>query len=345
MRVLLTGGSGLIGRRLVRRLVDRGDQPVILTRRADPARLNPALKGAEVVQGDPTAPGPWDAAVDGCDAVLNLVGHNLFARRWDAEVKRKIRESRVAATENVVSAIARAADRPKVLVQASAIGYYGPRGDEELAEDAPPGNEFLAVVCREWEEAARPAEDLGLRLATIRTGIVLAEGEGALGVITPIVKWVPLGAAPVGNGGGLVRPASGRQWMSWIHLDDIVGLFLLALDHGEARGAINGTAPNPVRNAEFMRSMSKVLWSPLAFWRFFVPFGPPDPLLKALIGEVAEVVARGQRVVPAKARALGYEFRYPELLPALRRIFGRPDAAGSRPGHEPVAKEAGTATR
>src|SRR5581483_8762477 len=141
MRVFLTGGTGLIGRRLVRLLADRGDRPVVLTRRADRARLDPALRGAEVVQGDPSAPGPWDSALDGCDAVLNLVGHNLFAQRWDGEVKRKLRESRIAATDYVLAAIARAASRPKVLVQASAIGYYGPRGDEELTEDAPAGSD------------------------------------------------------------------------------------------------------------------------------------------------------------------------------------------------------------
>ena len=156
MRVFITGGTGLIGRHLVKRLVERGDHPVILSRQADKARRNPAMRGIEVVQGDPTVPGGWDAAVDGCDAVVNLVGHNLFADRWTAEVKRKIRDSRVYGTENVVAAIARAKGRPKVLVQASAIGYYGPHGDEELTESSPSGSDFMAVVCREWEDAARP---------------------------------------------------------------------------------------------------------------------------------------------------------------------------------------------
>ncbi|HEX8201932.1 MAG TPA: NAD-dependent epimerase/dehydratase family protein, partial [Isosphaeraceae bacterium] len=151
MRVFLTGGTGLIGRRLVRRLVERGDRPVILSRQADRARLDPALAGGELVQGDPTAPGPWDRALDGCDAVVNLVGHNVFAGRWSPEVKRTIRDSRVYGTENIVAAIARAKGRPRVLVQASAIGYYGPTEDQELTEDSPPGTDFMARVCQEWE--------------------------------------------------------------------------------------------------------------------------------------------------------------------------------------------------
>ncbi len=329
MRVFLTGGTGLIGRRLARRLIDRGDRPVILSRRADRARLDPSLKGAEVVQGDPTAPGPWDGALEGCDAVVNLAGHNLFAERWDPETRRKIRDSRILATENLVSAIARTSGRPKALVQGSAIGYYGPRGDEELTEGASAGSDFLAGVCREWEDAARPAESLGLRLATVRTGIVLARGSGALGVMTPIVKWLPGGAAPVGSGGKRFAPARGRQWMSWIHVDDIVGIFLLALDNPDARGPINGTAPNPVQNADFMRAMAKALWRPYAPWRVFIPFGPPDPALKLLLGDVAEIIVEGQRVLPAKAQALGYSFRHPDLLAALRQIFGRPGPAPS----------------
>jgi uncharacterized protein (TIGR01777 family) len=154
MRVFITGGTGLIGRRLAQRLVERRDQPVILSRQADRARLNPALRGAEIIQGDPTVPGPWDSAIDGCDAVANLAGHNIFSKRWNADVKRLLRDSRVYATENVVAAIAKASIKPKVLVQASAVGYYGPRGDEEISESDSPGNDLLATVCRDWENAA-----------------------------------------------------------------------------------------------------------------------------------------------------------------------------------------------
>lgn len=325
MRVFITGGTGLIGKELVRRLVERGDQPVILSREADKARRRPDLRGIQVLQGDPSTPGSWDQGLDGCDAVVNLVGHNLFAERWNAEVKAKIRDSRVYATQNVVAAIGRAAQKPKVLVQASAIGFYGPHGDEELTETSPSGTDFMARICREWEEAAEPAEGLGTRVATIRTGVVLAPGAGALGVMTPIFKWLPGGAAPVGNAGSLFKPADGRQWMSWIHIDDIVGLFLLALDHAEAAGPINGTAPNPVRNADFSRSLAKTLHRP------FVPFGPPDTMLNLMLGEVADVVTKGQKVLPARALALGYHFQYPELDGALQAIFRKKAPAAPRP--------------
>jgi len=322
MRVFITGGSGLIGRHLVQRLIARGDQPVILSRRADQVRRDPAMRGRTVVQGDPSTAGRWESELDGCDAVVNLAGHNLFADRWNAQVKRKIRDSRVYSTENVVAAIAKARARPRVLVQASAIGYYGPHGDEELTEDSPSGSDFMAVVCREWEDAAHPAEALGVRVARVRTGVVLARGEGALGVMTPIFRWLPIvGAAPVGNGGGLLTPASGQQWMSWIHIDDIVGIFLLALDHAEAHGPINGTAPNPVRNAEFSKALAKVLWRP------FLPFGPPDALLELVLGEVAQVVTKGQKVLPARAQSLGYAFRHPDLAGALRALFAPAPAA------------------
>ena len=156
-----------------------------------------------------------------------------------------------------MAAIAKAKNRPKVLVQASAIGYYGPHGDEELTEDSPSGADFMAVVCREWEEAAHPAEARDVRVARIRIGVVLAREAGALGVMTPIFRWGA--AAPIGSGGEPFKPGSGRQWMSWIHIDDIVGIFLLALDNPEARGPINGTAPHPVRNADFSKALARVL--------------------------------------------------------------------------------------
>jgi uncharacterized protein (TIGR01777 family) len=321
MRVFLTGGTGLIGRRLVRRLVERGDRPVILSRQADRARINPALAGSELVQGDPTVPGPWDRALDGCEAVVNLVGHNVFAGRWSPEVKRQIRDSRVYGTENIVAAMARVASPPKVLVQGSAIGYYGPHGDEELTETSPSGADFLAVVCREWEDASHPAEALGARLAILRTGVVLARGEGALGVMTPLFKMGP--GAPIGGG----AVGTGQQWMSWIHLEDIVGLFLMALDNPEARGPINGTAPSPVRNADFSRALSRVLWRPHAFWRVYLPFGPPDFLLGLVLGDVAQIITKGQKVLPARAQELGYSFQFPVLQGALRDLFPGPQSS------------------
>jgi uncharacterized protein (TIGR01777 family) len=331
MRVFITGGTGLIGRRLVQRLVERGDHPVILSRRADQARHNPALRGSEIIQGDPAVPGGWEVSVDGCDAVVNLVGHNVFSGRWNAEEKRRIRDSRVYGTENVVAAIGKARQQPKVLVQASAIGYYGPHGDEELTESSPSGTDFMAVVCREWEDAAHPAESFGTRVARVRTGVVLAKGEGALGVMAPIFKLA--GGSPVGSGGNPLSPASGRQWMSWIHLDDIVGIFLLGLDNPEVQGPINGTAPQPARNADFSRALAQALrWK--GIWPPYLPFGPPDLMLGLVLGPVAQVITKGQKVLPVRAQSLGYSFRFPELAGALRNVFAKPSAsapAGTAP--------------
>jgi len=320
MQVFITGGTGLIGRALARRLVERGDSPIVLTRQADRARLDPGTAGVRFVQGDPGTGGDWPATLGGCDAVVNLVGHNVFAERWNDRVKRTIRDSRVTATANVVAAIAGATSRPRVLVQASAIGYYGDRGDEDLTESSPPGADFMAGLCREWEAAAEPAEALGLRLATLRIGVVLDCGGGALATMAPLYKWLPGGAAPLGSGGSPWKPGTGRQWMSWIHLDDIVGLLLLALDDPAARGPINGTAPNPVRHVEFGRALAKVLRRP------FLPVGPPDALIRLALGEIAVVVTKGQKVLPARAQELGYAFQYPEVIEALRAAFAGPAA-------------------
>ncbi|MEO6810248.1 MAG: TIGR01777 family oxidoreductase [Isosphaeraceae bacterium] len=334
MRVFITGGTGLIGRRLTLELLERGDRPVILSRRADRVRLRPALREVELVQGDPTIAGPWDKAVDGCDAVVNLAGENLFAGRWNPEVKRSIRDSRVHATEQVVEALRKANKRPSVLVQGSAIGYYGSNVEDELTESSPPGTDFMAKVCQAWEAAAALPESFGVRLAVIRTGVVLAKGEGALGAMTPVFKWLPGGAAPVGGGDSRWKPGLGRQWMSWIHLKDVVGTILLALDHADARGPINATSPQAVRNADFARALAKVLRRP------FLPVGPPDALLNLVLGEVAEVVTKGQKVLPMKALNLGYSFQFPDLADALHDIFAKPgaDAKG-----ESKVKEAGVA--
>lgn len=321
MRVFITGGTGQIGRHLVRRLAERGDQPVILSRHADQVRRDPSMRVREIVQGDPTTAGAWQNAVDGCDAVVNLAGHNIFEERWNSQVKRKIRDSRVYSTDNLVAAIGRAKNPPKVMVQSSAIGFYGTPAETELTEESPSGSDFMAVVCREWEEAAHHVETLGVRLALIRTGVVLERGAGALGVMTPIFKWLPLGAAPIGNGGSLIKPATGQQWMSWIHIDDIVGIMLLALDNPQASGPINGTAPNPVRNFEFSRSLAKTLW------RVCAPVGPPDTLLRLVLGEVADVITKGQKVLPVRAQALGYTFKYPRLDAALAALFAKPPEA------------------
>jgi len=337
MRVLIAGGSGLIGRHLARALLDGGHQPVILSRNADHLRREPSMWPYQIIPGDPTTAGRWQEQVDGCDVVVNVAGHNIFADRWNAAIKRKIRDSRVHSAENLVAAIKQARSRPKAYIQGSAIGYYGIQADQEITETNPSGTDFLAVVCRECEEVSHPIESLGVRRSMVRTGIVLAPGAGALKIMTPIFKLGP--GLPIGSRGGLF--ASGQQWMSWIHIDDIAGIFRLAVENDTVFGPVNGTAPNPVRNAEFSKTFSDVLRSRLTPWRVFVPLGPPDQALKLLLGEVAGVVTTGQKVLPTKALALGYRFKYSQLADALRAIF-TPIEPPAKPGAHPVAAGAGS---
>ena len=316
MRIFMTGGTGMIGRRLLSRLQDRGDEVTIVSRSADEVRRSANYRGVRVIPGDLTTPGRWQDEVDGADAVINLAGENIFGSRWTSSVRSRIRDSRVLGTENLVQAIRDARQQPQVMLQGSAIGFYGAHGDEELTESSASGSDFLAVVCREMEDAARPVAAWGIRLATIRTGVVLGRGAGALGVMAPLFRWG--GAAPVGSGGQPLRPARGQQWLSWIHLNDIVGLFLFALDHREASGPINGTAPQPARNLDFSRTLARALHRPL------LPIGPPDLLLEVVLGQVARSVTQGQRVIPARALDLGYHFEHPDLTEAISSALAEP---------------------
>jgi uncharacterized protein (TIGR01777 family) len=306
MRVFVTGGTGLVGSRLVGRLKERNDRAIVLSRRPDVARARFG-DTCEIVEGDPGQPGPWTAVLAGCDAVIHLAGENIFARRWNADFKKLLQDSRVISTENIVRAIAKEPHAPrggnKVLVNASAIGYYGPRGDEELSEDSPPGDDTLARLCVAWENAARQVEGSGARLAIIRVGVVLDREGGALKKMLSPFKWFVGG--PVG---------SGRQYVSWIHHDDLVGLFLLALDNSDARGPLNGTAPNPETNREFSKALGRALHRP-SFLR------TPKFILRVALGEVANVITTGQRVLPQRALALGYAFRFPEVDQALHDLL------------------------
>ena len=307
MRVLVTGGTGLVGRLLVKKLCDRGDHVVLLSRRPDVARQQ-ASASCTVVGGDPAVPGLWTDAVAECDAIVNLAGEGIFNRRWSPEFKDLIRTSRLRSTDNVVAALARAktAQLPgKTLINASAVGIYGPHGDEVLTEEALPGNDFLAGVCMEWERAAQAASAHGARVVLLRTGIVLDQHGGALAqMLTPFKMFV----------GGKV--GSGRQWMSWIHNEDEVGLILFALDRAEIVGPLNAVAPNPVTNREFASVLGKVLGRPSFF---------PTPafMLKLMLGQAAEIVTAGQRVVPKKALDAGYTFKFTNVESALRALLAR----------------------
>jgi uncharacterized protein (TIGR01777 family) len=309
MRVFITGGTGLVGYRLVERLLARGDQPLVLTRRQETAQKLWADRCA-VVPGDPTQAGDWMQAVRECDAVVHLAGENLFAHRWRTAFKERLRSSRVQGTANVARAVAEQPRRPdgapKVFATASAIGFYGPCGDEELDEASPPGHDFLAQLCAAWEQAARPAADAGARLCVMRSGIILDPRGGALKLMSlPFRLFV----------GGPI--ASGRQYMSWIHHADVTGLILLALDDAHAQGPINFTAPNPVTNRQFSHTLGRVLHRPSVF---------PTPRLglRVVVGEAADVIATGQRVLPRRAQELGYAFQFPDVEGALRDVLGRP---------------------
>lgn len=308
MRTFLTGSTGFIGSRLSRELLRRGDEVVALTR--DRRRLRGADHDPEgrfqVVEGDPAAAGPWQERLRGCDAVVALAGEPVLGRRWSADFKQRIERSRVDSMARLGEALAAlpAERRPKVVVAASAIGYYGDRGAEVCTEDSPPGppEDFLAQVCVRWEEGARALAALGPRVVSLRIGVVLGEGGGALARMLPAFRAFVGG--PLGPGG---------QYLSWIHLDDVVGLTLLCLDSEDERasGPVNATAPNPVTMEEFARTLGEVLHRP-AVLRM------PGAALRLVLGEAAQVLLGGQRVLPQRARELGYRFRCPELAAALR---------------------------
>lgn len=299
MRVFLTGGTGFIGSAVARALVARGDACTILTRSDRPSR-----PGITYLRGDPRLPGPWQDALAGADAVVNLAGARFVdpLHPWTEARKRLLHASRVDTTRLVATAIRSAARPPRVLASASAIGYYGDRGDEELAESAPPGDGFLANLAMEWEAAAQEAAS-ATRVVTIRTGLVLGHG----GLLTPMLPLFKLGLGGVWG--------SGRQWWPWIHLTDEVGLILHALD-SDMTGPINLTAPNPVRVETFAKALGRALGRP-------VLLRAPAFLLRLGLGEAAQALLGSQRVLPRRAIEHGYEFRFGELDEALSELFGR----------------------
>jgi uncharacterized protein len=308
MRVFLMGGTGLIGSRLVKRLRERQDEVVLLTRHPDVARAKWG-NSCTIIEGNPMAAGPCMKSVDDCDAVVNLVGEGIFNRRWNAEFIQTLRDSRVKSTENAVHAMAvkprTAAGSPKVLVNASAIGFYGPHGDEELTEDSAAGNDLMAEICVAWETAAKGAEALGVRTTRVRTGVVLDSEGGALAqMVRPFKMFV---GGPVG--------LSGSQYVSWIHHEDMTGLLVLALDNSQCHGPLNATSPNPVTNKEFSKALGRALHRPS-----LMP--TPKLMIRAVLGKVATVVTSGQRVLPKKALALGYQFKFPHVDTALAHVLG-----------------------
>ena len=295
MKVTITGATGLIGTRLVAALSGRGDEVTVLSRSPEKAR---ALLNVEALAWDLMAGPAPVSALEGRDAVIHLAGEPV-AQRWSAHVKEAILASRESGTRNLVAGIEQASARPSVLVSSSAVGYYGKHGDERVDESTPAGADFLAGVCVVWEREAQQARDLGLRVVLIRTGVVLDAGGGALKTMLPPFK--------AGIGGPV---AGGRQYMPWIHVDDVVGMYLAAIDEAAWSGPVNATAPEPVTNKEFSRALGRALHRPA-----IAPV--PAIALRALYGDMAEIVTEGQRAVPGRALAHGYDFKHPELDEAL----------------------------
>lgn len=300
MRVGITGATGFIGRALIKALRARGDSVVAFSRSAAKHR---ALfgDGVEVLPLDELSP----SVMSRLDAVVNLAGEPVSAGRWSDARKDAILRSRVDVTGAVVRAMAGASPRPKALVNASAVGFYGPCGDDEIDERSPAGDDFLAHVCREWEAAAEAATELGVRVVRARIGVVLGDGGGALEQMLPAFKMFVGG--PVG---------SGRQYLPWIHRDDVVSMLLFALDRDDLRGAMNATAPEPARFKDFAKELGAALSRPS-----WLPV--PGLALKIAFGELSEVLLTGQRAVPRVALASGYAFKFPSLREALRDLLSR----------------------
>lgn len=306
MKIIITGGSGSIGRKLTQHLTQNGHQVVILTR--NPASVSGLPNNARAVKWDGRTSEGWLAEADGADAIINLAGENLagsgfFPARWTEDRKRRIRESRLNAGNAVAEAVEKATNKPKVVVQASAIGYYGPRGDETLSEKDSAGNDYLANLCKEWETATASVEKHGVRRAIIRTGIFLTPEEGALQRL--LLPYKMFAGGPFGNG---------QQWYSWIHPHDEVEAIRFIIENPKASGVFNLTAPEPLKNKDFGKTLGKALNRPS-----LIPI--PRFVLQTAFGEVVTVVFDGQRVLPKHLQDLGFKFKFPTLEVALKDLL------------------------
>ena len=295
MKIFITGGTGFVGKTLAPALVRSGHAVTILTRAA-----KELSSGISWVEGDPTQKGKWQDAVKEHEAIINLAGASIFTR-WTEEAKKRIRDSRILTTRRLVESLDDG--RVKAFFSTSAIGYYGFHGDEFLSEEASPGEDFLAILAKDWEAEAKEAEKKGCRVVNTRFGIVLGEKGGALGQMIPLFnKYL---GGPLG---------SGKQWFSWIHIEDLVRAYLFLLEHPEIFGPVNFAAPNPVRNKELSQWLGRILGRPA-----ILP--APGFMLRLVLGEFGSILLEGQRVIPRKLIQAGFQFRYPDIAPALRQVI------------------------
>lgn len=301
MRVIITGGTGLIGRALAADLAADGHEVILLSR--TPERATHLPSGVRAERWDGRTAAGWGSLADGADAIVNLAGESIAAGRWTAERKGRIRDSRVNAGQAVVQAVQAATHKPPVLIQASAVGYYGPHGNEEVTEDTPPGNDFLAQVCLAWEASTASVETMGVRRAIIRTGLPLSNRGGIFPLFALPFRFFIGG--PLGNG---------RQWLPWIHIADEIAAIRFLMERPEAHGPFNLSAPNPLTNAEFGRLLARLMGRPA-----FMP--APAFALRLVFGEMSTLLLDGQREIPRRLLSLGFRFRFPEAEAALRDLL------------------------
>jgi uncharacterized protein (TIGR01777 family) len=300
MKILITGGTGFVGKQLTSRFIQEGNEVTILTRSLKES--GHPLKGISYLQGDPTQKGPWQEAIPGHDVIINLAGASIFSK-WSDEYKKLIRDSRVFTTRNIIEGIPSKFEKEISLFSTSAVGYYGFHGDEELDEESPPGNDFLARLAIEWEAEALKAKEKGARVVITRFGIVLGEKGGALGQMIPLFKKFIGG--PIG---------SGQQWFSWVHIKDLAEAFAFLIKNPEISGPINVCSPNPVKNRDLAKALGRTLHRPS-----FIP--APGFTIKLVLGEFGSVILEGQRVLPRRLLKRGFMFQYPDIDKALQSII------------------------
>ncbi|HEX21724.1 MAG TPA: TIGR01777 family protein [Actinobacteria bacterium] len=304
MRIFFTGGTGFIGRNLIAALIKRGDEVTTISRHPDNAKKILSEK-VTIISGDPAQPGSWQQTAAESDAIINLCGAPILDKKWNEKRKQLLLDSRILPTRRIVEALSQTETRPKVFISGSAMSYYGSHGDEELTESDKYGDDFSAKLCRQWEDEANKAMDLEVRLVNLRTSDVLGREGGMLSKMLPPFKFFIGG--PFGNG---------RQYVSWIHIDDYINIVLRALVDENISGPLNMAAPNPVTNKEFAKILARVLkrpsWLPL-----------PGFIIKLLFGEGAVLLLEGEKIIPKKVLDNGYKFKFNELEPALSNLLFR----------------------